>query len=118
MNILLVEDSPMMQERLRQLISEISELTLIGVADTQTDAIKIIKEMKPDWVILDLQLAEGSGMEVLRSIQQESRDSSVAVLTNSYYPQYQKKCLNLGAKYFLDKSRDIAELEKILTAQV
>jgi len=38
----------------------------------------------------------------------------VIVLTNDVYPQYRKKCMDAGADYFLDKSRDIAELGNLL----
>lgn len=118
MNILLVEDSPMMQERLRSMIAEISGANLIAEVDNQLDAINMIERARPDVVILDLQLAGGNGMEVLRQIKPSLPATRVIVLTNNSYPQYRKKCLELGAECFLDKSRDIAILGKLLVCAV
>ena len=54
-------------------------------------------------------------MEVLRRIRLQPLSTRVIVLTNYSQPQYQKKCLELGADYFLDKTKDISVLEELLT---
>jgi DNA-binding response OmpR family regulator len=71
--------------------------------------------LKPDVVLLDIQLPHGSGLDVLRSIKQNGRGPLTIVATNFPYPQYRKRALDLGADYFLDKTTDIEELRGLIT---
>lgn len=114
MKVFLVEDSPVIRERLRGMVASIPETELVAEADNEDDAVRGICAIRPDVVILDLTLARGSGMEVLRQIRGQPLASLVIVLTNYGYPQYQKKCMELGANYFMDKSRDIEILSELL----
>ena len=68
------------------------------------------RKMKPDALILDLQMPGGSGLDVLRAIRVEHPHLHVLICTNYPYPQYREECMTAGANFFLDKS---AEFEKI-----
>lgn len=113
MKIFLVEDSQVVRERLRGTLACIPDIELVAEVDNEDDAIQGICAVLPDVVILDLTLVGGSGMEVLRRIRLQPLSMLVIVLTN--HPQYQKKCLELGANYFLDKTKEISVLEELLT---
>lgn len=114
MNVFIVEDSPAICERLQDLIHGIERIELLGTVDNEADAVREICSAKPDLVVLDLALASGSGMGVLRQIKLQGFAGKVIILTNYAYPQYQKKCLELGADNFLDKSLDIEKLGGLL----
>jgi two-component system OmpR family response regulator len=114
MKIFIVEDSPDIRERLRALIGDIANAEIIGEADNQEDALRSIFQSAPDVVIVDLHLAGGSGMSTLQQIKQKRPEIKVIVLTNHGYPQYRKRCMELGADCFLDKCRDIKTLPGIL----
>lgn len=116
MEALLVEDSPEIRERLRNMIDGIPCLKLVGNVDNEADAVRDIGAAQPDLVILDLTLASGNGMEVLRQIKLQGFAGMVIVLTNYAYPQYRKKCMGLGADYFLDKSQEIEILNELLVS--
>ena len=68
-----------------------------------------------DVVILDLQLRKGTGFGVLRAMTGLPRKPIVVVLTNSRSAPTGKPALSLGAREFLDKSRDYDRLPGILT---
>lgn len=114
MKIFLVEDSPNIRDRLRILISEVAGVEVVAEADNQEAALKGIAETRPDVVTLDLHLASGSSMAVLRQVKAAQPEIKVIVLTAVDYPQYRKRCIELGADYFLDKSRDIGLLGGLL----
>jgi len=114
MKALIVEDSPVICERLHNMIDDIQNIELVGDADNEADAVRNICASQPDLVILDLTLAGGSGMEVLRQIKSQAFPCMAIVLTNYAYPQYKKRCMELGADYFLDKSLDIEILADLL----
>ena len=116
MKVFLVEDSHDIRERLGSMISDIEHAVLVGQSGTEEEAVAGILAAVPDLVILDLHLASGSGIEVLRRIKAQRPAIQVVVLTNHGYPQYRKRCMDLGAEHFLDKSRDIAALEGILAS--
>ncbi len=116
MKIFLVEDSLDIRERLRVLIRDIANTEIIGEADNQEEALQGICQLLPDVVILDLHLAGGNGMSALQQIKQKRPGTLVIVLTNHGYPQYRKRCLELGADYFLDKTSGIKAMLGILIA--
>ena len=118
MKVFLVEDSKVVRERLRGMMACIPDIELVAEVDNEGDAMRGICTVLPDVVILDLTLVVGSGMEVLRRIRLQPISILVIVLTNYSQPQYQKKCLELGADYFLDKSKEIPELGELLTRLV
>ena len=114
MRVFVVEDSAVIRERLREMLGNIPGIELAGEVDNEADAMQIIRTLQPDVVILDFTLTSGSGLGVLRRIRMQPLPIRVIVLTNDVYPQYRKKCMDAGADYFLDKSRDIAELGNLL----
>lgn len=114
MKTFLVEDSQEVRERMSGMIARIPGICPVAVEDNEDDAVRGICAILPDVVILDLTLAGGSGLEVLRRIKLQPFPMRVIVFTNNSNPQYQKKCLDLGADYFLDKTNGISVLEKLL----
>jgi DNA-binding NarL/FixJ family response regulator len=65
-------------------------------------------------VILDIRLIGEDGLSVLERIKKEHSPPIVIVLTNYPYPQYRKKCRELGADYFFDKVTEITSFVKVL----
>lgn len=114
MKAFIVEDSAEICERLCSMIDGIPGISLAGHADNEDAAVRDIGAIQPGLLILDLNLASGSGMEVLRRIKLQGFHGAVIVLTNYAYPQYRKKSMELGADYFLDKSQEIERLNELL----
>jgi len=114
MKVFLVEDSKAVRERLRGMLANIPDIELVAEADNEEEAIQGIYSFLPDVVILDLTLAAGSGMGVLRRIRLQPLILRVIVLTNFTSPKYREKCVELGADYFLDKTHEISEFEALL----
>src|SRR5436190_509507 len=71
MRIFLADDSVIVRERLTTLLLELPEVEIVGEAATAGDAMKSIRELRPDVVILDIQMPGGSGIDVLRTIRRE-----------------------------------------------
>lgn len=110
MRIVIADDSRVVVERLTDLLNDIPGVELVGQANNATEALRCIRQMNADVVILDLQMPGGTGLDILRAIRPERPGLCVLICTNYPYPQYRKECLDAGANYFLDKS---AEFEKI-----
>jgi DNA-binding NarL/FixJ family response regulator len=113
-NVFLVEDSPLIRARLAQALRDISDTSVVGEAETPASAIAGILREHPHVVVLDIQLADGSGLEVLREIRRVDQGVVFVVFTSSSFPQYRKTCMKMGANYFLDKNSEYEELKKLL----
>lgn len=114
LRVLLVEDSVLTAEQIRELIQSVSYAVDVCVVATEKDAISAAVALAPDMVILDLKLKQGTGFGVLRGLTAIEPEPTIAVLTNFALPKYRDLALLIGADYFLDKSRDFEALPAII----
>jgi CheY-like chemotaxis protein len=115
--ILLIEDSSALSRRLVDLLSEPGRLRVAGEAATQAEAISKLKERPYDVLVVDIELAEGNGVAVIRQARQlyaPEAQPLIVVLTNYASDFVRDHCFAAGADYFLDKMRDIARLKPIV----
>jgi DNA-binding NarL/FixJ family response regulator len=114
MKVLIVDDSKIVCNGLQQMLINIADVEIVGQANNAQDAIQSVSKSKPDVVILDIRMPGKSGIEVLKDIRDKKLPIRVIMLTNYPYPQYQKKCEELGADYFFDKVTEIEEIPKVI----
>jgi DNA-binding NarL/FixJ family response regulator len=114
MKVLIVDDSKIVCNGLRQMLINIADVEIVGQAHNAQDAIQSISESNPDVVILDIRMPGLNGIDVLKDIRAKKLSSRVIMLTNYPYPQYRKKCEELGADYFFDKVTEIDEIPKLI----
>jgi DNA-binding NarL/FixJ family response regulator len=115
MNVLIVDDSMIASGRVRLMLEEIEGVNVVGHAVTVSEAMMFLKVWLPHLIVLDLEMPDGNGIEVLRHIKQWNRTTTVAVLTNSTAEPVRRECEESGADYFLDKSRDYERFPEIIT---
>jgi DNA-binding NarL/FixJ family response regulator len=114
MKVLIVDDSKIVCNGLQQMLINIADVEIVGQAHNAQDAITSISEVKPDVVLLDIRLPGKSGIEVLKDIRAKKLLCRVIMLTNYPYPQYRKKCEELGADYFFDKVTEIERIPNVI----
>jgi DNA-binding NarL/FixJ family response regulator len=102
--VFLVEDSPLVCERFEAMLAAIPGATTIGRAAGADEAIEKILAARPDAVVLDLKLAQGSGFDVLRAVHEEAPEIDVYVLSNFADEPYRRRAERLGARGFFDKT--------------
>ncbi|MFW6102712.1 MAG: response regulator [Chloroflexota bacterium] len=118
MRVYVVDDSPLVRERLVALLDAVEGVSVVGTADNAGAGIAAIAELKPDVAILDIRMPEGSGISVLEAIKLQEDCPKVIMLTNYPYPQYRRRCLDAGADYFFDKSSEFHRVTDVLTQMV
>ena len=115
LSVLLVEDSRLLADRLREAILKVPGTQLAGAVDNEADAVEILRRSPVDVVPLDINLRHGTGFGVLRSLTNGQHDNVVAiVLTNHDLGEYRRAAAELGARHFLDKLRDFDRLPTLL----
>ena len=114
MRVFIADDSIPVVERLADLLEDVPGAQLVGQAGDVPEDVSCIQKVKPDALILDLQMPGGSGLDVLRAIRTEHPRLFVLICTNYPYPQFREKCLDAGANVFLDKSTEFEKIPEIL----
>jgi two-component system, OmpR family, response regulator len=115
LRVLLVEDSPVICGLISGIINDVPGVRVVESVASERDAIETVGRLDVDVVILDLQLRKGTGFGVLRAMREMPKKPIVVVLTNFALSSYRETALALGAREFLDKSRDYDRLPAILT---
>ena len=114
LSVFIAEDSAALAEILAELVTVEGRIHLIGTAASQDEAIADVLRLQPDVVILDMQLKPGTGFGVLKATRPALKASTFIVYSNYVSPEYRQRSLDLGADYYLDKSRDFAGLVQLL----
>ena len=112
LRVLLVEDSRVLAERLRESLDGLENVEVIAAVADETSAVSAARENAIDVIILDLQLREGTGFGVLQQL--GNRRPTIIVFTNYMLPEYQRLARSLGVEHFLNKSVDYERLPQLL----
>lgn len=118
MMVYLVEDSPIIRERLRDMVMELDPGTTVHEAASPLAAIAGILEKQPELVVLDLQLEGGSGLDVLREVNEKLPASRIIVFSNHASQPYRKKCMAMGATGVFDKAQDFEMVRDIVRQMI
>ena len=112
LKVLIADDSAPVAEMLAELISRPGTVEVVGSADSQDAALASVRDLAPDLVILDLQLRNGSGTEVIRAVRADPGLAHVRLLVSSNHvsPQLRAACLGLGADGYYDKVKELQAL--------
>ena len=117
--VLLIEDSEVLSRRLVDLLSDPGTSSVTAHAATQSEAISHLKSGVFDVLVVDIELAEGNGVAVVRNARQlypPEAQPLIIVLTNYASEFVREHCFAAGADYFLDKMRDISQLKGLVAS--
>jgi DNA-binding NarL/FixJ family response regulator len=112
--VFIVDDHEMFREGLRQLIEYDPGLTVCGDAPDAAGAMQGIRQSSPDVVIVDITLADSSGLDLLKSIRSEYEDLPVLVVSMHEESLYAERALRSGAMGYVMKN----EPAKTVTAAI
>jgi len=114
MNIGIVEDSPLIQERLKRMLEQLPEARIVGIAGDMKSAEQLLLQQDPGLtaadkiqaVILDTQLPDGNCLEIVKKMKHAFPQIKVVVFSNHASDEYRFLAKRAGADEFLDKSTD------------
>jgi DNA-binding NarL/FixJ family response regulator len=111
MKVLIVDDNFSYRQSLGALLHQQFPGIKIIEAGGSEETIEKIKETVPDFLVIDIDLAGQSGLELTRKVRGELRDVKIAVITNHDLPEFRRAAKESGANYFFSKtSSDIEDL--------
>mgnify|MGYP000644203176 CR=1 FL=1 len=108
--VFIVEDHQLISEAWKHLLKDEENITVVGTADNQNDAILFANNLRPDIILMDINLKQGNGIEATESICNTLPKTKVIGLSLHDDIAFVKKFLSVGAKGYLTKNTTKSEL--------
>jgi two-component system response regulator DevR len=109
-HVLIVDDSELIRTSLRALLGSVAGVASIREAGTLSEALASVRANPPALVILDMNLPDGLGMDIIQPLKQFSPSVLIGVFTIDANPIHCQTCLALGADWFFDKATQVDAL--------
>lgn len=108
--VLLVDDHELIRQGLARAVEREDDMEVLGHAGSVAEAVAMWRALRPDVVITDLQLPDGSGLEIVRTLRTESDQVGIVVLTMHAGDAQVFAALEAGASAFMGKERRGSEV--------
>lgn len=112
LRVYLVEDNAIIRDNLIDMLQELVGIDYLGFSEQEQDAGAWFAKHSDDWdlAIIDIFLKQGTGIGVVRKVQQRQPHQRAVVLSSYATPDVRKRCAELGVDAVFDKSTDIEDL--------
>jgi DNA-binding NarL/FixJ family response regulator len=114
--VLLVDDQPLLRMGFRLILEGEDDLSIVGEASNGAEAVRHVRELAPDVVLMDVRMPVLDGIEATRAIAASGSDAKIIILTTFDLDEYAFAALRAGASAFLLK--DVAPAELISAVRV
>jgi DNA-binding NarL/FixJ family response regulator len=111
--VLILDDHPIGRQGIKLMINVERDMTIVGEAQGEAEARRMVRELLPDAVIVDLSLAQGDGFNVVRDVSAHFPDIRILVLSMHDEAIYAERLLAEGASGYIMKQ---AATEQLVTA--
>ncbi|HYZ28471.1 MAG TPA: response regulator transcription factor [Thermoleophilaceae bacterium] len=108
--ILICDDVALLRELLRYELEEDDGMVVVGEADNGLDGVRLVDELRPDVVVLDLAMPGIDGLEALTLIRQREHPPVVIIHSGFDASMMRERVLALGAAAYLEKGGDLREV--------
>ena len=108
--VVVVDDHPIVREGLARMLAEHSDIRIVGAAANGADGLMTVQRSHPQVVLLDMQLPDMHGLDVLQEIVRRYPESRVLVLTIHDEPAIASRALDMGAAGYVLKDAGEEEL--------
>jgi DNA-binding NarL/FixJ family response regulator len=120
--IVIIEDHPMVRERLSELINKETSMEVCGEAEDVQHGVALIKSLAPDLAIVDITLNGSSGLELIKTLRTLSISTPVLVLSMHDEAVYAQRALRAGASGYIMKScpspEVVAAVQKVISGEI
>lgn len=112
MKIVIVDDDSLVAMSLKTILSSDSEIEVLATGSSGKDAVRLYDELKPDVLLMDIRMAEMTGLEAGSIILEKYKDARILFLTTFNDDEYIVKSISMGAKGYIIKQ----DFESIIPA--
>ena len=111
--LLIVDDSDFIRVRLAEMFDDARNICTVLQAKDSAQAYTAFNSYLPEIVILDIHIPGDNGIKILEKFKKIRPQAKIIMLTNYPYDQYRKRCMELGADYFFEKSGDMEQIVEL-----
>jgi len=104
--VLLIDDTTPVSSRLITMLEDINNSQVVLQATNYKEALEMMEDFNPDYVLIDIGLSGKTGMSLLEEIRQNHKGSRVVVITSLANRHYKDFCESMGVNFFLDKTEE------------
>lgn len=108
--VLIVDDHPVVRQGIKLMVNAEPDLSICGEAETEQQARRMVRELKPDALVVDLSLGEGDGFNVVRDVHAHFPHVRILVLSMHDEAIYAERLLSQGASGYIMKQAATAQL--------
>jgi DNA-binding NarL/FixJ family response regulator len=112
--LLIVDDSVIIVDRLLSLLTELDCISYIGKAHSYIEAEEQLQKTAFDIVLLDINLPDKNGIELLSHVKDAYPEIKTVMLTNQSNEHYRNLCEKMGSDHFVDKTSDFEKIPEII----
>ncbi len=113
-SVLIVDDHPLFRDGLQKALALESDLNVVGESVDGEDAIRAVRKLQPDVVLLDVNLPVLNGLQVARQLKADRTNTSIIVLTAYHDSQQVLHAMRAGASAYCSKDVTPDELVEII----
>jgi DNA-binding NarL/FixJ family response regulator len=114
--IVIADDHHLVREGIRQVLQAGDDFEVVGQASNGAEALRLVESLGPDVLVLDVSMPGQSGIEVTAALRDRSSAVKVLVLSVHDHPQYVIEAVRAGARGYLRKDTEPAELRRAIRA--
>lgn len=116
--IMIADDHSMVREGLKQLLELDGDIVVIGEASDGVECLKLLETNIPQVLLLDINMPNMNGLEVLEKIKEKKIDTKVIILTVHNEIEYLLKAVEIGIDGYMLKDSDSNELKKAISSVI
>jgi DNA-binding NarL/FixJ family response regulator len=121
-NVLIVDDHPIVRQGLAQLLMQEPDLHVCGEAEDEATAVRLVAQLSPQLVIVDLSLKSGDGIDLIRALRAVHPALPILVLSMHDELHYVERALRAGALGYLTKqeasTKVLAAVRQVLRGEI
>lgn len=114
--VLLVDDHELVRIGIKRLLQDVTGIKVVGEAGTGEDAIRLVKDLNPDVILMDVQMPGIGGLEATRKMIRHNPDAKILALTVCDDEPYPSRLLQAGAAGYITKGCDPEEMIRAIRA--
>ena len=111
--VMVIDDHPLIRRGLIDLITRQTDMEVVGEAEGLADAFRVFDEARPNFVIVDITLKDGNGLEFIKDIKSRQPETMMLVSSMQDETLYAERCLRAGARGYINKDE---AAEKVIDA--
>lgn len=113
-NVMITDDHAMIREGIKRLLEFDGDIKVIAEAGDGEKCLELLKDVKPDVLLLDINMPKKNGIEVLEKIRNDKMPLKVLMLTVHNEGEYLVKAVDIGVDGYILKDSESAELKKAI----